>query len=67
MNSDIFVLLILWGISVPVCIKSAKKIGSNTIVATLAGFCAPILSALGYLYVASNHKKKKVLKEWTIG
>ncbi|MFA6077355.1 MAG: hypothetical protein WC735_04770 [Candidatus Paceibacterota bacterium] len=67
MNSDTFVLFILWGISVPICIRTAKKMGSNTIVAALAGFCAPILSVVGYLYVASNHKKKKGVKEWIVG
>ncbi len=53
-------LFIVWGITVPVCLKSAKKIGSNTTIAVLAGICLPVLAALGYAYAASNSKEGKV-------
>jgi len=55
---ETIVLLIMWAVSIPICVKSAKKIGSNSVVAGLAGFVAPILAAIGYAYVASNHHKK---------
>ena len=59
MEIEFIVLLIMWAITVPICYNSAKKIGSNTTVAILAGLFLPILAAIGYAYVASNHGKEE--------
>ena len=53
---ETIVLLILWGISIPICLYSAKKIGANRVVAFFAGLVAPILAPIVYSYLASNHK-----------
>lgn len=53
---EIVVLLVMWAITIPICFNSAKKIGSNKTIAVLAGICLPIIAAIGYAYVASNHK-----------
>lgn len=56
---EIIVLLVLWGITVPICLNCAKKINSNKTVAVLAGIFMPILAAIVYSYLASNHKNDK--------
>lgn len=56
---EIIVLLVMWAISIPICVKSAKKIGANQVVAGFAGLVAPILAPIGYAYFASNHKSTK--------
>lgn len=53
----------MWGISIPICVNAAKKIGSNQIVAGLAGLVAPILAPIAYWYVASNRKEGKINKD----
>ena len=50
------VLLVMWAISIPICVKCAKKIKANEIVAGFAGLVAPILAPIVYAYLASNHK-----------
>jgi Kef-type K+ transport system membrane component KefB len=57
---EIIILFIMWGITVPVCLKSAEKIGSNKTIAVLAGLFLPIIGAIGYAYAASNSKDGKV-------
>jgi len=57
---ELIVLLVLWGISIPLCINSAKRIGGSKIVAGMAGFVAPILAPIGYMYVASHSKGEKI-------
>lgn len=56
--SDAVALLIIWAITIPVCFRAAKKIGSNITIAVLAGMFLPILAAIGYAYVASNYGKE---------
>jgi len=57
---EIAALLVIWAISIPLCVRFAKKIGSNQVVAGLAGLAAPILSPILYWYVASNKKEGKI-------
>lgn len=57
------VLLILWGISIPLCVRFAKEIGSSQVIAGLAGLAAPILAPIGYWYIASNKKVGKLNKD----
>ncbi len=60
---EIVVLLVIWGASIFISVKFAKKIGANTIVAGLASVVAPILAPITYAYIASNSKAGKVQKE----
>lgn len=56
---EIIILLILWSISIPICVKYARKIDGNVVVAGLAGFVAPILVPIGYAYVAARCKQAR--------
>ncbi len=53
---EIIGFLVFWGITVPICFLSSKKIKSNRVVAVLAGLFIPILSSIVYSYLASNYK-----------
>lgn len=53
---ETIVLLGMWAISIPICLRCAKKIGANRTVAFFAGLVAPILAPIVYAYLASNHK-----------
>jgi len=53
---EIITLIVLWGITVPICLICSNKIKSNRLVAVLAGLFIPILSAIVYVYLASNYK-----------
>lgn len=57
---EIFVLLIVWAISIPICVNAAKKIGANKFVAGLAGFAMPFFAPIAYTYVASHLKDGRI-------
>jgi hypothetical protein len=52
----LFGLLIVWAISIPLCLRFSAKLKYNKTIAVLAGLFLPVLAPLVYGYLASNKK-----------